>query len=123
MRRLSNTDQTVRGAKYALRRQMMINLTRKTYVAVLKGRVVGTASIFIEMKLMGHPVGHIEDVVVEENVERHGVGRALINRCVKRAKEVYECYKVILDCADHNVGFYEKCGFHKKEVCMRLDLS
>ncbi len=28
------------------------------------------------------------------------------------------CYKVILDCAEHNVAFYEKCGLTKKEVQM-----
>jgi glucosamine-phosphate N-acetyltransferase len=28
------------------------------------------------------------------------------------------CYKVILDCAEHNVAFYEKCGLTRKEVQM-----
>jgi len=28
------------------------------------------------------------------------------------------CYKVILDCAEKNIGFYEKCGFKRKEVTM-----
>ena len=28
------------------------------------------------------------------------------------------CYKVILDCAEHNVKFYEKCGFARKELQM-----
>jgi hypothetical protein len=28
------------------------------------------------------------------------------------------CYKVILDCAEHNVGYYEKCGLTRKEVQM-----
>lgn len=27
-------------------------------------------------------------------------------------------YKVILDCNDSNIDFYEKCGFKKKENCM-----
>ena len=30
------------------------------------------------------------------------------------------CYKVILDCSEENVPFYEKCGLIKKEVqCVR----
>jgi glucosamine-phosphate N-acetyltransferase len=29
------------------------------------------------------------------------------------------CYKVILDCSDSNVSFYEKCGFSKTEIMMR----
>lgn len=28
------------------------------------------------------------------------------------------CYKVILDCSEENVPFYEKCGLIKKEVQM-----
>ena len=28
------------------------------------------------------------------------------------------CYKVILDCAEANVAFYEKCGLTRKEVQM-----
>jgi GNAT superfamily N-acetyltransferase len=28
------------------------------------------------------------------------------------------CYKVILDCAEHNVAFYEKCGLTRKEIQM-----
>lgn len=28
------------------------------------------------------------------------------------------CYKVILDCAENNVAFYEKCGLTRKEVQM-----
>ena len=28
------------------------------------------------------------------------------------------CYKVILDAAEKNVGFYEKCGYKRKEICM-----
>ena len=28
------------------------------------------------------------------------------------------CYKVILDCDEKNVGFYEKCKFEKKGVQM-----
>lgn len=28
------------------------------------------------------------------------------------------CYKIILDCAEKNVAFYEKCGLVRKEVQM-----
>lgn len=28
------------------------------------------------------------------------------------------CYKVILDCSEDNVPFYQKCGLVKKEVQM-----
>ena len=28
------------------------------------------------------------------------------------------CYKLILDCSESNVKFYEKCGFKRKEIQM-----
>ena len=30
------------------------------------------------------------------------------------------CYKIILCCDEKNVGFYERCGYEKKEVEMVL---
>lgn len=37
--------------------------------------------------------------------------------CVRPAQEL-GCYKVILDCSEDNVPFYEKCGLTRKEVQM-----
>ena len=33
------------------------------------------------------------------------------------------CYKVILDCSESNVAFYEKNGFKRYGVAMRYDLD
>ena len=33
---------------------------------------------------------------------------------------VNKCYKVILDCDDSNVGFYEKCGYSRKGAQMAM---
>ena len=42
---------------------------------------------------------------------------------VREAAEVTGCFKCILDCAEANVPFYEKCGFKRKEICMALYLD
>ena len=34
------------------------------------------------------------------------------------ASHAMGCYKVILDCAEKNVSFYEKCGLARKEIQM-----
>lgn len=31
-----------------------------------------------------------------------------------------KCYKIILDCGENNIPFYEKCGFNRKEIQMTL---
>jgi glucosamine-phosphate N-acetyltransferase len=70
----------------------------------------------------GRKVAHIEDVSVLKSEQGKGVGKQLIEHCVDVAKR-YQCYKIILDCSNDNVPFYEKCGFKKHENCMRLDLT
>ena len=87
-------------------------------------KVVGTGSVFIELKFSRDlgAVGHIEDVIVDESVRGTSLGRVLIDRLVRYATEgSARCYKVVLDCKEHNTKFYEKCGFHRAEVCMRID--
>ena len=43
----------------------------------------------------------------------------VIEQLVHLGKEL-GCYKVILDCSQKNVPFYEKCGFKVKEVQMAV---
>lgn len=81
--------------------------------------IVGSVTILIEDKLIHNfgKVGHIEDVVIEKTMRGKGVGKLLIKVA---EKECVECYKIILDCSDENVGFYEKCGYKKNGNQMSL---
>lgn len=94
-----------------------------TYVAMLDDRVVGTASLIIEPKFInsGGVVGHIEDVAVHQAYQQHGVGGRLIRHLLEVSRE-RGCYKVILDCAEDVIPFYEKLGFRRWEQAMRIDL-
>lgn len=93
------------------------------YVAVINDQIIGCATILIEDKIIhdGSRVGHIEDVTVNHSFRNQGIGKLLIDNCVEIAKQ-RKCYKVILDCDDNNVKFYEKCGFKTHGMCMRIDL-
>lgn len=62
-------------------------------------------------------VGQIEDVVVDPRARRRGLGQELVRRLVQAARE-RGCYKVMLNCAEHRVGWYEHCGLQRKEVQM-----
>jgi len=84
-------------------------------------QIVASATIIVEEKLI-HNMGkvcHIEDVVVDKDSRGKGFGKELIQHCVELAK-TYGCYKVILNCDEDNVKFYEKCdtGFQCKGVEM-----
>ena len=73
----------------------------QTYVAVIDERIAGTASVFIEPKFIhsGGVVGHIEDVAVNPDFQKHGIGRALVEHLLQECRG-WNCYKVILDCAE-----------------------
>ena len=78
----------------------------------------GTATLLYESKLIHgcKQVGHIEDVVVSPNYRDQGIAKNLIKILTQMATE--KCYKVILDCKEELIPFYEKCHFEPKGVQM-----
>ena len=94
-----------------------------TLVLEHNGVIVATGSILVERKLIHNfgAVAHIEDVVVKSGYRGKDLGKKILQALVDLAKEC-ECYKVILDCDEKNIGFYKKCGFERHGVQMRLDL-
>lgn len=96
----------------------------RTFVAMRDGRVIGTCSLLVERKFIhaGGRVGHIEDVSVAASAQRQGIGTALVRHAIAEAKRA-GCYKVILDCFDDLVGFYERMGFKPFNRGLRLNLS
>jgi glucosamine-phosphate N-acetyltransferase len=97
----------------------------RTYVCEMSdGLVIATASLIIEQKFIhkGGKVAHLEDFVVHEDYQGRGVGSTFIQYLEHQA-EHEGCYKMILDCADKVVDFYEKCGYIKHEHQMRKNFK
>lgn len=82
---------------------------------------IGYGKIIIDPKEHGRPAGLIEDIWVHENYRGRGIGKEIIRQLIEIAKGK-KCYKVVLICADHNIAFYEKCGFHSHQKGMRINL-
>jgi glucosamine-phosphate N-acetyltransferase len=82
-------------------------------------KIIGTASCLVERKFIRGcgKAAHIEDVVVDSGYRGLKLGARLVEALIEAAKEM-GCYKVILDCAESNVKFYEKSGLSRKEVQM-----
>eukprot|EP00033_Pygsuia_biforma_P003498 GCRY01003828.1.p1 GENE.GCRY01003828.1~~GCRY01003828.1.p1 ORF type:complete len:202 (+),score=43.80 GCRY01003828.1:119-724(+) len=73
--------------------------------------LVGLGTLFVERKFIHSAAqyGHIEDIVVDKGLRGLSLGKVIIHTLLKLG--VYlGCYKVILDCSDENIPFYEKCG-------------
>jgi len=105
-------------------REIKKNRNQYIFVYEIESKVVGMATILIEQKFIhaGSRIGHIEDVVVTKNFRGLGIGKKLIEKCLEIARE-RDCYKVILDCDDKNVKFYEKIGFIKFGNSMKINYS
>lgn len=88
------------------------------------GRVAGTTTLLFEQKFIhgGGVVGHIEDVAVGPGFQAQGIGKAMVEEALDRAR-ARGCYKVILDCKPEVAAFYEKLGFRRHEIGMRIDLK
>lgn len=103
----------------------MNNLNHNHYIFIYKNfkKVpIGIITLFIEPKLIhgGKCVGHIEDLVVYNNYKGNGIASQLINHCVKIAEE-NNCYKILLDCKEELIPFYNKNNFKQQGVCMRKE--
>ncbi|CDU26403.1 related to glucosamine 6-phosphate n-acetyltransferase [Sporisorium scitamineum] len=77
-------------------------------------QIVACGTLFVEFKFLrgGGLCGHIEDIVVHKDGQGKGLGKRIIEVLTEVGKQ-RGCYKVILDCSEKNVPFYEKCGYHK----------
>lgn len=82
-------------------------------------QVVATGMLVIEQKVIHGcgKVGHIEDIAVAKSQQGKKLGIFLIELLSELAQK-NGCYKVILDCSAHNVGFYEKCGYKDSGLFM-----
>jgi glucosamine-phosphate N-acetyltransferase len=84
-------------------------------------KIIGTISILIELKFIHNlsKVCHVEDFVIDVHYRNRHVGSTLLQMAIQYARDE-QCYKLILDCADELMCFYEKFGFKKKANSMQL---
>ena len=85
----------------------------------ISGRMIGVGTIFKIEKLHNNPIGQIEDIIITEAYRKHGLGSKLIERLTEIGLSEFKCYKIVLNCLDKNIGFYEKSGFTITGVQMR----
>lgn len=93
----------------------------EVWVVEYENKIIASVSLLLEQKIIHECgiVGHLEDVVVDRDYRKYGLGKFIIERIIKIAKE-RGCYKLIGDCKSELLGFYEKNGFESK--CVQISI-
>jgi glucosamine-phosphate N-acetyltransferase len=88
------------------------------------GQVIGTATLIMDYKFIHNcqPSGRIEHVSTRQGYEGNGISKDLISTLTGIAIK-NGCYKVILNCSDELIPFYQRCGFEKSGNELRLDIN
>jgi len=96
----------------------------RIFVAIKDSNIVGSITAIIEQKFIhnGGKICHIEDVVTRKGFEKLGIGSQLVEKVLELAKNE-KCYKVILNCSEYNLKFYENLGFYKHDIGMRYNIE
>ena len=64
---------------------------------------------------------NIEDLVVDREERGKNIAQQLINKCIEYAKS-QNCYKIILNCNENLIKFYEKNNFYNVGYQMRMNI-
>ena len=92
-----------------------------TYVLEMDKKIVASGSVLIEHKFRRglSRIAHIEEIVVDTNYRGKGLARKILEHLISVSKD-NNVYKIILDCDDDLVQFYEKIGFERKGTEMGM---
>lgn len=98
-------------------------LNNNHYILVIEynNKIIGSGTLLIEEKLTysGCKMGHIENILIDEDMRGKKYGTQLINELIDIADQ-QKCYRVDLTCNEDIIDFYKNIGFDKKLLCMSL---
>lgn len=113
---LSNVGENI---KYEEFEKWFLELPTNHNIFILEvdNKIVGMGSLLIESKIIHRfgKVGHIEDIVISNENRGKGLGKFLVKKIVETARIEFNVYKVILNCSESNIPFYENCGLQKHQ--------
>ena len=83
--------------------------------------IIGSGTLLIENKMTygGCKMGHIENVLVDENMRGKSFGSMIVNYLTNIAKQ-HKCYRIDLSCKSHLKKFYIKNGYTNESTSMTM---
>ena len=109
------------GARHPTAEQLAAIIAAPTNTLLIardrEGRIVGTLTLLL-MLTPGATFGFVEDVVVDEGARRQGIGEALVQECLRLAREE-GASRTELHSGNHRqpaIRMYQRAGFEKFET-------
>lgn len=96
----------------------------KIMIITQNNNIIGAGSVFkIPNLLNENIIGLIEDIIINIDYRGLGLGKLLINKLKEYGISIFNCKQIILNCAEENIDFYNKCGFEEvgKECKIIID--
>ncbi len=114
-------DSNITRIKYENFIDNVLGSNHEIIVKENEGKLVATGTLIIEEKITygGCKMGHIENVFVDPNYRKRGIGEKIVNELLARSKRK-KCYRVDLNCKAELEKFYKKMDFKEKHICMNI---
>jgi glucosamine-phosphate N-acetyltransferase len=109
-----STNYTKEQFVHFLEEEVNKNKNINIWVIEVNNELIASGTILYETKLI-HNISlyaHIEDIIVSSKYRKNGYGLILLNELVDVCKK-NNSYKILLDCQEELIKFYEKSGFKK----------
>ena len=99
---------------------------QKLIVGIKNNKIIGFCSLTIKNNLwQSGNLGHVDELVVDENYRGNGYGKTLIDSITKIAKDL-KCKRIELDSAFHRKEahrFYESLGYENRAYLFSKQLD
>ena len=84
-------------------------------------KLIGVGTLWVQPKYYRNngKSGHIEDIIIDKNHRKQGLGKRLVQHMIQYAKE-NGCYKVQLHCHPEKQSFYEQLAFKNNTKSMAI---
>ena len=92
----------------------VLNDNHHILVIEVNNQIIGSGTLLIEEKMTygGCKMGHIENVLIDDNMRGNKYGTFIVNELIKIADN-HKCYRIDLICTEQLIPFYKNVGFDK----------
>ncbi|MDZ4687783.1 MAG: GNAT family N-acetyltransferase [Planctomycetaceae bacterium] len=80
-------------------------LAEDGFIALADGRIVG----FAALEIYSTKLAEVRSLAVDPAYQRHGIGKALVDACLSRARERHVFEVMAITSSEE---FFQKCGFN-----------